>query len=192
MTGVVRRADLALGISAIPNPAIIGRSLVYRVVVTNMGPSEAMGVVLTDTLPAGVTFGGVNPGTPTCTQGGGVVVCGLGQISSGAAATVTLTVTPTALVTITNVAEVVATEVDPRLVNNSASLAMAVQPVPVCHDFDGDGWVQVADLQAVSGRWENPALYDAQYDVVPNGAITLEDIIAVAGQWGQMCIPGMP
>ena len=45
--------DLAVGKNDTPDPVNAGENITYTVTVTNNGPSDATGLVLTDTLPAG-------------------------------------------------------------------------------------------------------------------------------------------
>jgi len=40
-----------------PDPVVVDTPLTYTLFVSNQGPDDATGVVITDTLPAGVTFG---------------------------------------------------------------------------------------------------------------------------------------
>lgn len=53
------QADVLIDKLDSPDPAIADGSLVYTLVYTNAGPSDAQNVTITDTLPAGVTYGGV-------------------------------------------------------------------------------------------------------------------------------------
>lgn len=53
---VAPSADLSLTKTASPDPVIAGEDLTYTLVVTNAGPSDAAGVTVTDTLPAGIAF----------------------------------------------------------------------------------------------------------------------------------------
>ena len=53
---VTAEADLAIVKSASPNPVIAGNSLTYTLTASNPGPSDATGVTITDTLPAGETY----------------------------------------------------------------------------------------------------------------------------------------
>jgi uncharacterized repeat protein (TIGR01451 family) len=63
-TNVIANADLVVVIAPSPTPAQVGQPETYTVTVTNNGPSNAAGVVLTDTLDPNVTFG-----SATSTQG---------------------------------------------------------------------------------------------------------------------------
>jgi len=58
-----------------------GDLVTYDLLVENVGLSTATGVVVTDALPAGVTFD--STGAP-CTQAAGVVTCALGDLAAGA------------------------------------------------------------------------------------------------------------
>ena len=64
VTVAVGPADLALTKADNPDPAPAGGELLYTLVVTNNGPNHATNVVVTDTLPAGVTpdLGHAEPG----------------------------------------------------------------------------------------------------------------------------------
>ena len=64
----------------------------YVITVTNHGPSDATGVTLTDTFPAGFTAGAVTASQGSCT-GGPVFTCDLGTIAAGSDATVTIAYT---------------------------------------------------------------------------------------------------
>ncbi len=56
----------------------------FQVVVTNQGPSDAQAVIVTDTLPAGLTYAG---GDAACSAAGSEVVCALGSLAAGSART---------------------------------------------------------------------------------------------------------
>ena len=124
---VSAQADLRLGKQA-PANATAGGQIAYTLNVTNTGPSAASGVVITDTLPGGVTFVSASPSI--CTPAGGTVVCTLsGSLDSGASATVILTgLVGSGLsgTNITNQAIVGAATSDPTPANNSASASSAV------------------------------------------------------------------
>lgn len=121
-------ADLSLLKTASPNPGQVGANLSYRLLVTNSGPAPATNVTVMDTLPAsGITFVSATVTQGAC-AGTGPVNCGLGTLASGASATITIVVTPTASGTIANSATVNATETDPNTANNSATLNTLIQP----------------------------------------------------------------
>ena len=80
--------------SASPRPTtstgVAGTGLTYTIEVSNAGPSDAQNVVVTDTLPAGVTL----VATSGCAEDpAGVPTCTLGTIAAGGSASYTVMVT---------------------------------------------------------------------------------------------------
>jgi uncharacterized repeat protein (TIGR01451 family) len=85
-TTVGPAADLGITAVAIPSPVVAGSNVTYVMTVTNIGPSAATGVVISQTLPAGSTFvsssfagstvsnGAVSGTLPTLGSGGSVVI----------------------------------------------------------------------------------------------------------------------
>ena len=119
--GTVLQADLALSLADAPDPVSQGGGLTYTIQVTNLGPSPAAGVTVTDTLPSQVTFVSSTPGPPTCTHAGGTVTCNLpGSLAPAATSVVSVQVTVggTALGTISNTAIASTTTPDPVPGNN--------------------------------------------------------------------------
>ncbi len=86
-------ADLTVSKTASPNPGQVGTSLSYRIVVMNNGPGVATNVVLTDTLPSGVTFGSASVTQGSC-SGTATVNCAIGTLNVGASAIATVVVSP--------------------------------------------------------------------------------------------------
>lgn len=70
-------SDLIIAGYGTPNPVTTGSLLTYTLTVSNASPQAAQGVVLTDTLPATVSFDNASPG---CTYAAGVVTCVLGDL----------------------------------------------------------------------------------------------------------------
>jgi uncharacterized repeat protein (TIGR01451 family) len=126
ITTVAPMADVAIGKTAAASvPA--SSNLVYTISVTNFGPSSASSVVVTDTLPANVTFvsasgGGVN--------NAGMVSWSLGTLANGQVSNVTVTVTAPASGSLTNTATASSPTTDPTLTNNvTAPVITTVAPV---------------------------------------------------------------
>ena len=75
-----------------PASAVAGTPIQYVVTVTNNGPSPAIAAVVTDRLPAGVTFASVATTGGSCTYGqpsARDLTCSLGNLAAGAVVTVT-------------------------------------------------------------------------------------------------------
>ncbi|QDV25671.1 Large cysteine-rich periplasmic protein omcB precursor [Aureliella helgolandensis] len=110
------------------DPAAAGSNVQYTIVVTNNGPSSATNVVMSDVLPAGMTFVSGTSTLGTVTNSGNTVTGTIGTLASGASATITLTasINATATGTLTNTATVTGTETDTNTSNNSASQTTAV------------------------------------------------------------------
>lgn len=98
---------------------------------------------VTDTLPAGLTFGSATPTQGNCSLSGSTVTCDLGILPVLAQATITIAVTPTTVGTITNQASVTGNEPDGHTANNTASETTKVSASPSISgrvlDTNGDG-----------------------------------------------------
>jgi uncharacterized repeat protein (TIGR01451 family) len=140
-TTVIRRVDVAVTkVASSPGPDNAfaqGENVTYTIVVTNNGPSRATNVVMTDALPAGLTFVSVTPGGPTCTQSSGTVTCTYATMNPGASNNISITATITVNTTqIINTANVTRTETDTDPTNNSASATIAVLAPTAVHMLD--------------------------------------------------------
>ncbi|MEI8288466.1 MAG: immunoglobulin-like domain-containing protein [Verrucomicrobiota bacterium] len=111
--------DLAVGQSLAANSSLAGQDLVYTLSVINLGPQSAANVILTDTVPANVTFSSASPG---CTYSNGQVVCPVGTLAAGVVTNFTVTLAPAGGSIFTN--HVSAGTVTPEIstVNNTVSL----------------------------------------------------------------------
>ena len=90
-------ADANVGVAATgPGaPVAIGTPFAYTLNVSNAGPAAASNVRLTDTLPEGTQFVSATTTAGTCQHANGTLLCNLGTLGSGAAATIVLNVRPT-------------------------------------------------------------------------------------------------
>lgn len=114
-TSIGAEADLALTKRVIGGSTTAGANLIYRLTVTNTGPSWARQVVVTDTLPSNMTS--ADP-----------VVTNLGVVASGTAASYVFTVTidPGATGRVTNRASVASATTDPSPANNAVEAVSVV------------------------------------------------------------------
>lgn len=127
-TGLPGTADLSVVKTDSPDPATVGGTLTYTILVTNNGPAAATTVTVTDTLPAGVTFSSASPSQGSCAQAAGIVNCALGTLANGASATVTIQVVPTATGALSNGVVVASAQTDPNPGNSGSTAGTTVNP----------------------------------------------------------------
>ncbi|MCB0210499.1 MAG: DUF11 domain-containing protein [Anaerolineae bacterium] len=120
------QANLTISKTDDADPVTVGDNIIYTITVSNSGPDQADNVVMTDTLPADVSFVSASAG---CTEATGVVTCALGSIASSDNAAVTIEVTTNANGVITNNASVTSDTSDPNLADNSTSEDTTVNSV---------------------------------------------------------------
>ena len=112
-----------------------GQNGTYTIVVSNNGPNNEPGpIVVTDTLPAGLTYVSATGSDWACSASGQIVTCNrAGSLAVGATTTnITLTVSvgSSASPSVTNTASVTATNFDNISANNSNSDTAAVASAP--------------------------------------------------------------
>jgi uncharacterized repeat protein (TIGR01451 family) len=90
-TTVNAEADVEVGLTSSPNPVLPGTNLTYNATVVNNGPSTAVGVSLSDTLPAGVSYVSATPSQGSC-NGTSTINCNLGNLVKNGTATVEIVV----------------------------------------------------------------------------------------------------
>lgn len=110
--------DLTVSKTSRPDPAIAGSQLYYDVTVRNSGPDTVFNAVVTDVLPAGVTY---ETATVPCVEGPvRTVTCVVGDLAAGASKTFTIKV-----------------GVDPGILGNADAVTIYNQ-VSVAGDNDTD------------------------------------------------------
>ena len=129
--------DLSITKTAAPTTGTVGANEVYTIVVTNNSTTTiATGVVMTDFLPANATFVSDSDGKGgTFSQTGNTLTDTIPSLAAGATDTITVTVTPTAAGTITNMANVEGNQTDNNQANNTASVTTTINPVSTAIDL---------------------------------------------------------
>ena len=122
-------ADLAIAKSVSPSPVKVGKKLGYSISVTNKGPSTATGVVVTDRLPFGVTFGSAQPSRGSYSEAGGIITWQVGVMFKDGTAVLDIVVTPTVVGWAVNNASVRANETDCDTSNNAIAISTMVNPL---------------------------------------------------------------
>jgi uncharacterized repeat protein (TIGR01451 family) len=110
-------ADLeVVSVSDSPDPVLVNDQFTYTMTIRNNGLSEATGVIVTNTLSAGV----VSDGGPSCAAGNGPVIqCSLGNMSSGSSQTIFFRARGSLTGSVSNIVSVTGQEMDPDLSNNT-------------------------------------------------------------------------
>ncbi|MDO8417891.1 MAG: CARDB domain-containing protein [Agitococcus sp.] len=118
--------DIVVNQSDSPDPIAAGGLLTYTIAVTNNGPDDATGVVLTDTIPVGTTFVSSTTTKGSC-AGNPAITCTIGALANGETATVTIRIIPTTIGTLTNTATTTRNEPDSNVANNADTDVTTVQ-----------------------------------------------------------------
>ncbi|RLK62375.1 CARDB domain-containing protein [Actinokineospora cianjurensis] len=123
-TVVGRVSDLTITKTAVPQPVVAGGPLTYNLAVSNHGPSVADNVVVTDTLPLGLTATGDQATQGACTIVLRTITCQVGTLAVDGTAAITITADTPGIVPpagFTNTATVTSTSTDPNPADNTAT-----------------------------------------------------------------------
>ncbi|MGC9399078.1 MAG: Calx-beta domain-containing protein [Anaerolineae bacterium] len=172
-------ADLALTKAATPEPVLAGSSMTYTLTYENSGTSTAEGVVLTDTLPVFVTFGGnvsIPPGWVQNTTT--PPTWSTTAIPAGAGGTLvfTATVAPGATGSLHNTATLASTTPEYDLANNTATVTSTVLSPPLIA-FDNAAYTSAED----AGTTGIPVQLEHAYPLTVTVDVTTADGTATAG-----------
>lgn len=148
-----------------------GGSISYSLTVTNNGPGNSSGFVVTDTVPAPLT--NIATTSPACTITGRDVRCVGGRLLANGTVSYTVTASVPANVTasITNTATVTANEVDPTPANNSDSTTAVISGLSILKragvpvDVNGNGITDEGDTIQFS------------FDVTNTGDVTMTGLV---------------
>ncbi len=127
--------DLNLQKTAAPDPATEDQPLVYTLLVTNNGQSNANGVSVSDPLPSGTSFLAGDSGC-SFSNGTQTINCNYGSISgNGSSVSHQFTVVPTAPGMVTNTATATSNAADNNPADNTDTVSVPV--VMAIYDFEG-------------------------------------------------------
>lgn len=115
-------ADVAVSMTATPDPVDLGTTLTYMITVRNNGPASASSITVTDTIPAGAVMLQTNTTKGTPVNLPGTVKFSIAILNSGDSALLTVRVRPLISGPVSSTVTVSATETDPDASNNSATV----------------------------------------------------------------------
>ena len=120
-------ANLAVVKTVNNSTQTVGQNVIFTILASNLGPSNATGVVMNDLLPSGLTYVSHTANQGTYTPGSGV--WNIGSLANGASRTLTITaqVTSAGLPQVTNTATITGNEFDPQLTNNTSVVSVTPQ-----------------------------------------------------------------
>ncbi len=128
-TPILPSADISIVKTASPSPVLVGGSLIYVLLVSNAGPSDAKRVVLTDALPAGLEQGEISAdgGLSWIPFAGNYTV---GDLAPAAALSLWIRATVSSFVTgaLVNTALVASDTPDPNPDNNQSTVTTPTVP----------------------------------------------------------------
>jgi uncharacterized repeat protein (TIGR01451 family) len=165
----VNQANLVLS-GATPPEVLIESPFSFVLSISNAGPSTATAVLVTNVLPADVSFSGAAPSVGSCSFTNGVVRCNLGALTNGGVASVSIFLTPWRGGALSNIASVAAFEFDPFANNNRVTNIVQITG-DVDHDGLPDSW---ESLHGLSSGTPNDAGFDLDHD----GHTSLQEYIA--------------
>jgi uncharacterized repeat protein (TIGR01451 family) len=114
-------ARLEAGMVHIPDPVYVGNFLEYQISITNLGPDDATSVVLTDILPASLTFSSAAVSQGAATNAGNTVTVNFGTLIPGAVVTAAIRVVAVVPGTVVNTVTVSTASTDLYLADSTVS-----------------------------------------------------------------------
>jgi|GEM_PF-365260 uncharacterized repeat protein (TIGR01451 family) len=153
--------DLAAGLNAAPDPALVGGQLTYTASAFNGGTVPAPATSAALTLPAAANFVSAPGG---CTHTGGTVTCALGDLAPGAGAQRHIVVSPTAVGTLQATLTVSSTAGDANPTDNTAQVSVAAVPMEAVGLVldeaplgNGNGILEPGETVILRPTWRNPS-----------------------------------
>lgn len=123
ITPVNSIADLGVAGVASPASGSVGDSATWTITVTNRGPSAANGVVVTNTLSAGLVLESVTASQGVTTTNAGLAITSLGTFATNGTATIAIVAKPGTAGAATVTATVAASDIDLNSANNTAVIS---------------------------------------------------------------------
>jgi uncharacterized repeat protein (TIGR01451 family) len=169
-------ADIGISMTALPTWVGLGANVIFTISVTNAGPDAAGTVIVTNVLPAGLSF--VDATTPqgAVTIADNLVILGLGPVYSGEVVAPTVTAVSTSSGWLTSSASVTTLTSETNLGNNVTFAPILVSPIraPSLRVSMGSGGTILLSWDATTGQD-----YQVQYktDLTETNWINLGSVV---------------
>ncbi len=157
-------ADPAISKSVSPGSAMVGDSVEYTIIVTNLGGTVATGVVVDDTLPAFLSPTGATSTRGEVSVSGQSVRVTIGDLNPGEVVTITVT----------------ATVVAPATPPNNRNLAIVTSTSPDANPDNNQASVPVDTIDAPATL---PDTSDEERLLLPVAALLLGLLLVAASLW---------
>jgi uncharacterized repeat protein (TIGR01451 family) len=172
-----------------PEPVFAGNALTNTIVVTNGGPGNALGVILTEPLPLGTILGSATTTVGTCSNVGGVVTAWFGDLSVNASATVTLILTNSLPGFTTNVATVTTTSQNTNAVRSAVYVATVLGPAAMIINA---GAVLTHESGPINGIIDPGETVTVSFALANIGSLDTSNLKATLLPTGEVTSPGLP
>jgi uncharacterized repeat protein (TIGR01451 family) len=156
-------ANLALGGAALPAAVNQGDLLTFTLGVTNLGPAAALGLTLTNSVPAGFAVLAADASQGTVSTTGNLVTGTLGPLAAGGVALLTIQAQAQLSGSWTNTAVLSSASSDSVPGNNAASMPVFVNAVPMLSPL--------ADLTVAEGQPIAPVAFTVGDSETPAGSL---------------------
>jgi uncharacterized delta-60 repeat protein len=167
-------ADVGVGMTASTSPVVVSNDVTFVVTVTNYGPSTATNVVVTDSLPVGVSLVSTNatPVSSSIVINGSTLTWNLNNLATNAGGQLTIVVQAVSAGALTNFAVATTATSDPNPDDDTAAVIVSVVPAQQPVLFGGSlvngvfylsvtngtpvsSYIIQASTNLVSGNWVN-------------------------------------
>jgi len=123
-------ADLSITKNVVPGSVTQGNNVTFNLAVLNSGPDAAVNVVVSDTLPAQLSYVSATPSVGSCNVVTQTITCNLGTLNASSSATIQIVATMTGTGSTTNIAAVASDTADGDGTDNQAQVTFTILAAP--------------------------------------------------------------